>query len=67
MHKLVATFSTCLQMELGAADTQGPGEEGQTGNIGRPFHWRSGQAQTHIPVTQSFQAFDTCPRLHPQA
>jgi hypothetical protein len=67
VNEFVATFNTGLQMELRAADTQGLGEEGYTGSIGCSLHWRGCQAQTYISVTQSFQAFDTCPRLHPQA
>jgi len=67
MNEFVATFTTGLQMELRAADTQGLGEEGQTGRIGCPLHWRGCQAQTDISVTQAIQAFDTGPRLHPQA
>jgi hypothetical protein len=67
VNEFLATFNASLQMELHAVDTQGLGEEGYTGSIGCPFHWRGCQAQTYIPVTQAIQAFDTCPRLHPQA
>ena len=41
--RLAATLGM-LQMELRAADTQGLGEEGQTGRIGCPLHWRGCQA-----------------------
>jgi hypothetical protein len=44
MNEFVATFHTGLQMELGAADTQGLGEEGYTGSIGCPIDWRGCQA-----------------------
>jgi hypothetical protein len=67
MHEFVATCSSGLQMELGAADTQSLGEEGETGSIGRPRHRWGCQAYTYLPLTQSFQAFATGPRLHPQA
>ena len=48
MHEFVATHSSGLQMELGAADTQGLGEEGYTGSIGCPIHRWGGQAQTYM-------------------
>jgi len=67
VNEFLATFNTGLQMELRAVDTQGLGEEGYTGSIGCPIHRWGCQAQTYIPVTQAIQAFDTGPRLHPQA
>jgi hypothetical protein len=65
VNEFVATFAASLQTDLGAFDTEGPDQEGDTGDIGCPIHWRSRQAQPYIPVTQALQAFDTCPRLHP--
>jgi hypothetical protein len=67
VHEFVATFDASLQTDLGAIDPEGPGQEGDTGDIGCSLHWRSCHAQPYIPVTQAFQAFDTGPRLYPEA